>query len=129
MSVGWYFEKIGKMGGAHDGAYRNPLGNSGLLREHRLAREAIQNSVDARREDRVVRVHFRKESVDKIRIDQICEDLSLLSDLGPVDRGLEPEKLGLAPGNFFDASLVLSRRLQMKIKYQRHTLHPKFCIG
>lgn len=112
MSVGWYFEKIGKMGGAHDGAYRNPLGNSGLLREHRLAREAIQNSVDARREDGVVRVHFRKESVDKIRIDQICEDLSLLSDLGPVDRGLDPEKLGLAPGNFFDASLDAEQNSQ-----------------
>ena len=96
---------MGKMGGSHSGAYRNPISNSGLVKEHKLARETIQNSVDARREGGVVRVCFRQQSVDEQRINQIAEDLHLLSPNGPTERGLNAEGLGLGAGHFFEAAL------------------------
>ena len=105
MNLGWHFDKMGRMGGSHSGAYRNPLSNSGLVKEHKLAREAIQNSVDARREDGIVQVHFRQQSVDKQRIDHITNHLQLLSPTGPTERGMNVDELGLAPGHFFDAAL------------------------
>ena len=74
------------MGGAHDGAYRLPLAGSGLLREHKLAREAIQNSVDARRKDDVVRVRFSLERVGKERLEAIGKDLQLSDPGGPIKR-------------------------------------------
>ena len=96
---------MGRMGGSHSGAYRNPLSNSGLVKEHKLAREAIQNSVDARREDGIVQVHFRQQSVDEQRINQIAHHLQLLSPTGPTERGMSVQELGLAPGHFFEAAL------------------------
>ena len=105
MNLGWHFDKMGKMGGSHSGAYRNPLSNSGLVKEHKLAREAIQNSVDARREGGVVRVRFRQQSVDEQRINQIADDLQLLIQTGPTERGLNVEGLGLEAGHFFEAAL------------------------
>ena len=105
MDLGWHFDKMGKMGGSHSGAYRNPLSNSGLVKEHKLAREAIQNSVDARRESGVVRIRFRQQSVDEQRINQIAEYLQLLSPTGPTERGMNVEELGLGVGHFFEAAL------------------------
>ena len=96
---------MGKMGGSHSGAYRNPLSNSGLVKEHKLAREAIQNSVDAGREGGVVRIRFRQQSVDEHRINQIADDLQLLSPTGPTERGMNVEELGLGVGHFFEAAL------------------------
>ena len=105
MNLGWHFDKMGRMGGSHSGAYRNPLSNSGLVKEHKLAREAIQNSVDARRENGIVQVHFRQQSVDEQRINQIADHLQLLSPTGPTERGMSVQALGLAPGHFFEAAL------------------------
>lgn len=105
MNLGWHFDKMGKMGGSHSGAYRNPLSNSGLVKEHKLAREAIQNSVDAGREGGVVRIRFRQQSVDEQRINQIAEYLQLLSPTGPTERGMNVRELGLGAGHFFEAAL------------------------
>ena len=105
MTLGWHFEKIGEMGGAHAGAYRNPLAGSGLVREHKLAREAIQNSVDAQRDDEVVRVRFELESLTGDRLDQIGRDLQLLDCGGPVERLLDVPELGVDKPDFFDAQI------------------------
>jgi hypothetical protein len=47
------------MGGAAGEAYANTLKSPGMRPEHVLAREAIQNSVDAAIEGEKVRVCFR----------------------------------------------------------------------
>ncbi len=47
------------MGGAAGEAYANTLKSPGMQPEHVLAREAIQNSVDAAVEGEKVRVSFR----------------------------------------------------------------------
>ena len=45
--MSWIFEDSGPMGGAAGEAYANTLKSPGMQPEHVLAREAIQNSVDA----------------------------------------------------------------------------------
>lgn len=105
MNLGWHFEKIGEMGGAHDGAYRNPLANSRLLREHKLAREAIQNSVDARRASEVVRVRFSMERVDKDQLEAIGSTLHLMDPSGPVERSQDITDFGVGESDFFEAQI------------------------
>src|SRR5690242_14149712 len=51
------------MGGAAGEAYANTLKSPGMQPEHVLAREAIQNSVDAGLDGRKVRVRFRHLSL------------------------------------------------------------------
>lgn len=43
----WFFESVNPMGGARATAWRDPLEGSDLPVKARIAREAIQNSVDA----------------------------------------------------------------------------------
>lgn len=105
MNLGWHFEKIGEMGGAHDGAYRHPLAGSGLLREHKLAREAIQNSVDARRAGEVVQVRFNLERVDNTRLEEIGATLSLMEPRGPVERSQDVPGFGVGESDFFEAQI------------------------
>lgn len=105
MNLGWHFEKIGEMGGPHDGAYRNPLAGSGLLREHKLAREAIQNSVDAGRDGEVVRVRFSMERVDKNRLEEIGSTLHLMDPSGPVERSQDVTGFGVGESDFFEAQI------------------------
>lgn len=50
-SVAWVFERSARMGGAAGEAYRNVLTASGMHPAGVLAREAIQNSVDAEAEE------------------------------------------------------------------------------
>lgn len=45
--MGWFFHACDPMGGAAGEAYANTLKSPGMHPEHVLAREAIQNSVDA----------------------------------------------------------------------------------
>lgn len=56
--MGWIFEKSGPMGGAAGEAYANTLKSPGMPPAHVLAREAIQNSVDAGNGDKVA-MRFR----------------------------------------------------------------------
>jgi len=56
----WVFERTPEMGGATGGAFTNPLLGTGMEPAAVLAREAIQNSVDARASDGKVRVEFRR---------------------------------------------------------------------
>ena len=105
MNLGWYFKPFGKTSGAHDGALLNALEGSGLEREHMLAREAIQNSVDAKREDGHVHVRFRKETATRTRLQEISEVLGLARDGSPLHRCIEVPYLGLGKDDFFDAQL------------------------
>ncbi len=56
----WVFEHTPEMGGATGGAFTNPLLGSGMEPAAVLAREAIQNSVDAGEAGSKVRVDFRR---------------------------------------------------------------------
>lgn len=56
----WIFHESDPMGGAAGEAYANTLKSPGMQPEHVLAREAIQNSVDACLEDAKVLVRFRR---------------------------------------------------------------------
>lgn len=61
----WIFERVALMGGATGEAYVNTLQGTGMTPSSVLAREAIQNSVDAWRPDvaEKVRVEFRRVSL------------------------------------------------------------------
>lgn len=60
----WTFEPTPQMGGAAGEAFTNTLASTGMSRAAVLAREAIQNSVDARQEnDGKVLVRFRAQSL------------------------------------------------------------------
>jgi len=62
--MNWVFQDIDPMGGAAGEAYANTLKSPGMRQEHVLAREAIQNSVDARKEqDGKVLVRFVFRSI------------------------------------------------------------------
>ena len=102
MNLDWHFEKLGEMGGPHDGAYRNPLAGSGLLREHKLAREAIQNSVDARIADEIVQVRFSLEHVWQDRLDEIATTLRLTDPHGPVKRSQDIRDFSIGRSDFFE---------------------------
>ena len=57
--MSWVFQESDPMGGAAGEAYANTLKSPGMHPEHVLAREAIQNSVDAEIEGQKARVCFR----------------------------------------------------------------------
>jgi hypothetical protein len=59
----WTFERSGPMGGAAGEAFTNPLAASGMPRAAVLAREAVQNSVDAGVNGGKVLVRFREHRV------------------------------------------------------------------
>lgn len=61
--MSWLFQESDPMGGAAGEAYANTLKSPGMQPEHVLAREAIQNSVDAALEGRKVRVCFRQSAL------------------------------------------------------------------
>ena len=58
----WFFHASDPMGGAAGEAYANTLKSPGMHPEHVLAREAIQNSVDAGFGSKVA-VHFRASAI------------------------------------------------------------------
>jgi hypothetical protein len=61
--MGWFFHESDPMGGAAGEAFANTLKSPGMHPEHVLAREAIQNSVDAGLAGAKVEVHFRASAV------------------------------------------------------------------
>ncbi len=86
----WTFEKSGPMGGAAGEAYANTLKSPGMPPAHVLAREAIQNSVDAGNGEKVA-VRFRattlintakKNFVEAAGLPELAERAEVLQ-LGP----------------------------------------------
>lgn len=64
--MGWFFHESDPMGGAAGEAYANTLASPGMPPAHVLAREAIQNSVDAGTGSKVA-VRFRSDSLTGTR--------------------------------------------------------------
>lgn len=62
--MSWIFEKSGPMGGAAGEAYANTLKSPGMPPAHVLAREAIQNSVDAANGAAKVAMRFRAVALE-----------------------------------------------------------------
>lgn len=111
MNLGWHFKRL-EFGDTHAGVLLRPLSGSTLPPEHLLAREAIQNSVDARRKCERVKVSFRQESADSDRLTSIGGLLGLFDYGGPVDRKRNGADLGLGSNDFFDAQLDSSANPQ-----------------
>jgi hypothetical protein len=90
----WVFEQSPPMGGASGEAFSNPLMSTGMHPAAVLAREAIQNSVDARQPDaEKVLVRFRAVSLDGQSKKKFVECAGL-SDLAP-----RADRLGLSTPN------------------------------
>lgn len=89
--MSWVFHASDPMGGAAGEAYANTLKSPGIQPEHSLAREAIQNSVDAGLGSAKVAVHFRASAITGARKKTFVEaaglaDIALRADaleLGP----------------------------------------------
>lgn len=77
MKKGWVFERTPEMGGATGGAFTNPLLGTGMEPAAVLAREAIQNSVDAGRAGEKVRVEFRRVTLSGSRKSDFVNSLGL----------------------------------------------------
>lgn len=63
LQPSWTFERSGPMGGAAGEAFTNPLAATGMPRAAVLAREAVQNSVDASADGGKVLVRFREQRI------------------------------------------------------------------
>lgn len=95
----WVFERVNPMGGARATAWQDTLEGSDLSSEARIARESIQNSVDATlpREKTEVLVWEKTLSDEEISVLKTLLDLE--SSDSPTGR---LPKLGLKDGNSFE---------------------------
>ena len=95
----WIFEPVRLMGGATGSAFASTLQATGIAPEAELAREAIQNSCDASREEkRQVKVEFRIVELEGERRTRFIRDLSLESSIGK-RIGRTTKGLGIAREN------------------------------
>ena len=79
----WIFEPVGPMGGATGNAFANVLQAAGIRPEAELAREAIQNSCDAAKEnERRVRVVFRIVTLEDDSKERFLAELCLRQGIG-----------------------------------------------
>lgn len=113
--MAWVFQESDPMGGAAGEAYANTLKSPGMHPEHVLAREAIQNSVDAGLEGEKVLVRFRhreltgkeKEAfIEAAGLSDIAERADKLELAGPnclAKLGKPKEKLSLLYVEDFNA--------------------------
>jgi hypothetical protein len=96
----WVFEQVDPMGGARATAWRDTLEGSNLSTEARLAREAIQNSVDATLKGLKTKVLVWDKPLSGQEVTAFRRSLALSSPDSPTNR---LPKLGLAPDNFFES--------------------------
>lgn len=91
----WTFELSGPMGGAAGEAYANTLKSPGMPPAHVLAREAIQNSVDAGNGSKVA-VHFRATTLANAAKREFSEAAGL-ADIAARTKELQlgPNSLGM----------------------------------
>lgn len=82
--MGWLFHASDPMGGAAGEAFANTLSSPGMQPEHVLAREAIQNSVDAGTGGKV-EVRFRSDSLSGARKAAFIEAAGLSDIAARVD--------------------------------------------
>ena len=95
----WVFERVNPMGGARATAWRDPLEGSDLPSEARIAREAIQNSVDATLPNKKTDVLVWDRALSA----QEIHDFSAILRLDSVDSPIRRlASLGLKEGNSFE---------------------------
>lgn len=94
---------MGDMGGAYHGVYLNPLNAARFGTEILLAREAIQNSVDAYDGvGKTVMMRFSQDTLGSASLSALAELLGLMDDGSPTDRSNRGINLGLNEGNFLE---------------------------
>ena len=119
MARGWLFEQMGDMGGSHHGVYLNSLNAAKFGTEILLAREAIQNSVDAYDDvSRTVKMRFTQSTLRSGSLSALAELLGLIDDGSPTDRSNTGIDLGLNDGNFLDAVLDPQNSTQHTLKIE-----------
>ena len=95
----WVFERSNPMGGARATAWQNTLEGSDLSSEERIAREAIQNSVDATLPGQRTEVFVWDKALSNQEEQNFVCLLGLKSSDAPTGR---LSKLGLREGNSFE---------------------------
>lgn len=105
--MSWTFHESDPMGGAAGEAYANTLKSAGIPQEHVLAREAIQNSVDAGVDAQKVTARFRH------RILTGQAKAEFIAAAGLVDQVNRAEALELATPNCLHTLDVADQRLEL----------------
>ncbi|NWG75491.1 MAG: hypothetical protein HXY24_12930 [Rubrivivax sp.] len=94
--MSWIFQESDPMGGAAGEAYANTLKSPGMQPEHVLAREAIQNSVDATNNGAKARVVFRRKVLTG------TNKAAFVKDSGIEDIAKRADDLELSTPNCFE---------------------------
>lgn len=83
----WTFEVVAPMGGAAGEAFTNPLASSGMPPAAVLAREAIQNSVDAHADgENKISMRVRSKGVEGRRKIEVCKSFRANGDCRASER-------------------------------------------
>ena len=110
---------MGDMGGSHHGVYLNPLNAAQFGTEILLAREAIQNSVDAYDGvSNAVKMRFTQNALRSGALSALADLLGLIDEDSPTDRSNSGIDLGLKEGNFLDAVLDPQNATQHTLKIE-----------
>jgi hypothetical protein len=105
--MSWVFHESDPMGGAAGEAYANTLKSPGMPQEHVLAREAIQNSVDAGIDAPKVTVRFRQRSL------MGAEKIEFVAAAGLASQAARVSELELATPNCLDTLDDRTRPLEL----------------
>ena len=114
----WVFEVVNPMGGARATAWRDTLEGSEFSSAERIAREAIQNSVDATLPDLRTEVFVWDKELSDEEISTFKDFLRLDTEHSPSGR---LSKLGLKDGNFFERLNEGSSGVRVTIIEDRNT--------
>ena len=114
----WVFEPVNPMGGARATAWRDPLEGSDLPVKARIAREAIQNSVDATLPNQKTELLVWDKTLSATETADLAEILSLDSPDSPTGRISD---LGLKGGNSFERIVSGEGEIRLTIIEDRNT--------
>ena len=114
----WVFEPVGLMGGARATAWQDTLEGSDLPTEARVAREAIQNSVDATVPGEKTEVFVWDKSISGQELATFRKRLALSHPESPASRLRE---LGLGEDNSFQGMKSTKGKIRVTIIEDRNT--------
>ena len=114
----WVFERVNPMGGARATAWRDPLEGSDLPSEGRIARETIQNSVDATLPTQRTELFVWDKALSGQDIEEFASILGLDSTDSPTGR---IARLGLKSGNSFERMKTGEGEIRVTIIEDRNT--------
>ena len=114
----WVFERANPMGGARATAWRDPLEGSALPSEARIARETIQNSVDATLPTQRTELFVWDKALSGVDMEEFASILGLDSPNSPTER---IARLGLKDGNSFERMKTGESEIRVTIIEDRNT--------